>query len=208
MRGSNLKDETGKTYNRLTVISINPNRSLLGAARWNCFCSCGKHVTVLGASLRNGSSKSCGCLRTETVTSHGKYKNKLYEVWRNMLERCNNKKILKYKDYGEVGIKVCKEWENSLQDFITWGKKNGYKSGLQIDRRDNTKGYTPDNCRFVTHKVNNQNKRNCKRWYLFGKRYNSCTEAAFDLGVSHTTIQRWCKEDSGKDGCYAVKKYK
>lgn len=73
-------------------------------------------------------------------------------------ERCTNPKHKNYKAYKNVAI--CKEWIKNTKSFVDWAIKNGYKPGLEIDRIDNTKGYNPDNCRFVTRIENCRNKRN------------------------------------------------
>lgn len=55
-----LKNEIGNIYGYLTVIARATNDSS-GRARWLCQCKCGNQVEVLGKSLRNGNTKSCGC---------------------------------------------------------------------------------------------------------------------------------------------------
>ena len=82
--------------------------------------------------------------------------NGLYSVWQNMNNRCSNPKCKTYKYYGGRGIKVCKKWQNSFKVFYEW-TKDKHKRGLQIDRRNNDKGYYPRNCRFVTRIENMKN---------------------------------------------------
>lgn len=79
-----------------------------------------------------------------------------------MKDRCYDKKVKDYKYYGERGITICDEWLNSVDAFCKWGMATGYEKGLQIDRIDNDKGYSPDNCRWVTPAVNCR-KRNTTR---------------------------------------------
>ncbi|MCF6777856.1 hypothetical protein L3V83_14910 [Thiotrichales bacterium 19X7-9] len=83
----------------------------------------------------------------------------LYCVWTDIKKRCNNHNSKIYKYYGERGIKVCDEWSNDFKIFYDWSMLNGYKQGLEIDRIDNDKGYSPDNCRFVTTSINLRNRR-------------------------------------------------
>ena len=83
----------------------------------------------------------------------------LYIKLKNMQRRCNNPKDKSFKDYGAKGIKVCQEWHDNPLAFMIWSYKNGYRKGLQIDRIDNDKGYSPDNCRYVTRQENMQNRR-------------------------------------------------
>lgn len=61
---------------------------------------------------------------------------RLYQVWGSMLQRCENKSNRKYKDYGNKGIYVCEEWNNSV-NFMNWALTNGYEIGLQIYNIDN-----------------------------------------------------------------------
>lgn len=101
-------------------------------------------------------------LQSKTIcknTTHGKTGTSLYEVFKNMHRRCNNKKTWNYKNYGGRGIKICKEWQNNRALFILWALDNGYRNNLQIDRIDNEKGYSPENCRWVTRSTNARNTR-------------------------------------------------
>ena len=80
-----------------------------------------------------------------------------------MKRRCNNPNDKSYPEYGGRGIKVCPEWESEYLNFKKWALENGWINGLSIDRLDNNKGYSPDNCRFITHQANCQNRRKAKR---------------------------------------------
>ncbi len=102
-------------------------------------------------------SKSCGCNRTR----HGGTGTKIFSVWRSMTNRCDFKTNQNYMDYGGRGIKVCDEWRKFV-NFRDWALSNGYCEGLTIDRTDNDKGYSPDNCRFVTMAENSRNRRSTK----------------------------------------------
>lgn len=95
----------------------------------------------------------------------------LLRVWYSMQYRCNNPKREDYERYGGRDITVCLEWKN-YRSFWEWAQANGFKEGLELDRIDNNKGYSPDNCHFVTRKVNNNNKRNNRRFTAFGETKN------------------------------------
>ena len=77
-----------------------------------------------------------------------------------MMERCTNPNCVGYKRYGARGITVCQEWIDSPQAFVDWALANGFSPELQIDRIDNDKGYSPDNCRWVTARENIRNRSN------------------------------------------------
>ena len=83
----------------------------------------------------------------------------LYSTYVSMKGRCHNERHQNYRLYGGRGIRVCEEWQESFDVFLSWAMQNGYRSGLQIDRIDNEKGYCPENCRFVTCAENQRNKR-------------------------------------------------
>lgn len=78
-----------------------------------------------------------------------------------MKSRCSNEKNTRYSDYGGRGIKVCDEWLNSFESFYR-DMGEGYKEGLQIDRIDNNRGYSKDNCRWVYRSINARNQRKRK----------------------------------------------
>lgn len=87
---------------------------------------------------------------------HGLSKTRLYSIYSGMKQRCYNPNNQHYQWYGAKGITICDEWmgENGLQNFIEWSLNHGYEEHLTIDRRKNDKGYSPDNCQWVTASVN------------------------------------------------------
>lgn len=87
-------------------------------------------------------------------------KNRLYRIWLNMKQRCNNLNNKDYVHYGNRGIKVCTEWESSFDSFRKWAIENGYTTELTLDRKNNDRGYSPDNCRWVTRKEQVNNRSN------------------------------------------------
>lgn len=85
--------------------------------------------------------------------NHGYNKTHIFTVYNNMKQRCYNPKHPKYNIYGDRGITVCEEWNNSLEEFVKWSELNGYSEDLTLDRIDNDKDYTPDNCRWTTYSM-------------------------------------------------------
>ena len=96
-------------------------------------------------------------------------RRKLNKIFNHMYERCYNQSDKRYYDWGGRGIKICKEWLDDKENFINWALKNGYEEGLTIDRIDNNKGYYPENCRWVTLKENNQNRRSSRFYTINGE---------------------------------------
>lgn len=168
-------DLTGQRFGRLLVIR-EYGRTKDGKVTWLCRClgkngdDCGKEVIVISNDLRSGKTKSCGCLSREQIvslhTTHGCKHEPWYNTYSAMMQRCGHFKGASEHNlrlYRDRGITVCEEWRNSPRAFGDWLLSHGWRSGLQIDRIDNDKGYSPDNCRVVTPKENNNNKRNTCR---------------------------------------------
>jgi len=159
---ANRKDITGNKYNRLTALEFSHKGKKVNY--WKCMCDCGKTTTVHINALTSGGTKSCGCLKEQSVkefikraTKHGLYKIAEYKVWQGMKQRCNNTNHSSYKNYGGRGIKVCDRW-NSFVNFINdMGEKPAVD--LSIDRIDNDGDYEPNNCRWADAITQNNNQR-------------------------------------------------
>lgn len=156
-----LKDITGQKFGKWTVLEHKEKRGQ--AHYWLCKCECGNTAIVRGGSLAQGTSKSCGCVgRQKTIersTKHGGYGTRLYRIWDDMKARCYNHNSISYPNYGAKGITVCEEWKN-FKTFMDWALANGYNDKLTIDRIDYNKGYTADNCRWITMMEQSNNRSN------------------------------------------------
>ena len=104
------------------------------------------------------------------TVKHGGSGTPLYNVWKSMRQRCNNRKSHDYKWYGMDGVKICEEWED-FASFRKWATENGYKSGLTIDRVDSKGPYSPENCRWITIQEQQKNKRNVLKFLYLGDLY-------------------------------------
>lgn len=195
-------DLTGQRFGRLTVLERAENKGAYVC--WKCRCDCGIEKIIAGYCLKSGKTQSCGCLQIERTaeahTTHGKYHTRLHGIWTDMKARCNNPNRKAYKDYGGRGITVCEEWHNSFETFYEWAMANGYSDDLTIDRIDNDKGYSPDNCRWATMADQNKNKRagghkltkqqveNIRAEYRKGERGFGCVSLAKKYNVTTQTI--------------------
>lgn len=154
------EDFTGKKFGRLTVLE---KVSKTGDTRvlYKCKCDCGNECIIGGNDLKRGTTRSCGCLQKELLVArcktHGMSNTRVYNIWKHMIGRCYNKNHIAYCKYGAKGITVCSEW-HEFGPFVKWAKEHGYANNLTIDRIDNTKNYSPDNCRWVTLKEQARNK--------------------------------------------------
>jgi hypothetical protein len=159
----------GQIFGKLTV--LNQNKRVKNGKKfdlyWLCHCECGKEVWRATAYLRRYKPKlefSCGCSKIK----HGHSKEKLFTVWLSMKSRCHSLQPRNVKSYLEKGIEVCEEWQD-YEKFKLWSLNNGYLQGLEIDRIDNGKGYSPENCRWVTRAVNVDNRDVSKHYEAFGE---------------------------------------
>lgn len=157
-----MTDLIGKTFGKLTVIKCigkNKRRYII----WMCNCECGKSSIVSGSDLTNEHTKSCGCLKADTMRrlrlTHGKSTTPEYKVWCEMIKRTENKKNKHYKDYGGRGIIVSERWRNSFESFLEDMGERPYKD-YSIDRIDNNGNYEPNNCRWASIADQCRNKRN------------------------------------------------
>ena len=118
---------------------------------------CGNHWEVITSRINTGYIKSCGCFTANRT--HGLGGHRMYKTWDGVMQRCNNPKHKRYKDYGGRGISVCEEWLD-IRNFVDWVEnKSNWEEGLTLDRIDNDKGYSPDNCTFSTKTIQAINRR-------------------------------------------------
>lgn len=175
-----MENLVGKKFGRLTVIERSDSKVLPSGGKvtmWLCRCECGNTKSVPAYNLKIGKTKSCGCLSAELskkrAITHGatsnRKKERIYDIWRAMKERCYNPKNISYKNYGGRGICVCGEWLNDYSAFKSWALSSGYADDLSIDRIDYQKDYSPENCRWASRKQQNNNTRHNTTIFAFGR---------------------------------------
>lgn len=163
---SRVIDITGQRFGRLTVLALDSTSKQ--GAKWLCRCDCGIEKVVAGFHMRKGLTHSCGCLRKERVLAAlsqakmngGKrQKDNRYKRYYAMLARCDPSlaKGKGAKNYADKGIEVCPEWKESFDNFCR--DMGECPEGFELDRIDNEKGYSPENCRWIDRSTNQFNKR-------------------------------------------------
>lgn len=189
---SNYKDLTGKRFGRLVALEIKETGTR--KTYWICQCDCGNIKAVRSDSLQCGAIKSCGCMKLEQdrVNLEANHKHKMshkrpYEIWQGMKRRCHTKSCSCYDRYGGRGITVCDEWRYDFSKFWEWAQNNGYSDELTIDRIDNDKGYSPDNCRWVDNRTQ-CNNRSSNIMITIGKATKSITEWCSIFGLKSKTV--------------------
>lgn len=179
----------GQVFNRLTVIER--DGKVGNHIAWKCRCECGTITRVSSQALRNGSTKSCGCLSRELtlkrITKHGKYHSRAYSVWKHMLERCRNPKSISYKNYGGRGIVVDQRWVENFENFYA-DMGDPPTEGHTLDRRDNNGNYTKSNCRWSTKIEQANNRRNSNRLEWNGT-IQTLAEWARQLNLAESTLR-------------------
>lgn len=208
-----LIDLKGKKIGRLTVICRNGSNKK-GHPLWLCRCDCGNEKNIIGESLRNNKTKSCGCLRDEKIkkgltNKHNMSNTRLYRIWNAMKRRCLTKTNDTFEHYGGRGIKICNEWIEDYMNFYNWAINSGYSDELTIDRIEVNGNYEPSNCRWITIQEQQNNKRN-NTYIKNYERIQTLKQWSQELNIPYGTLLKrrklgWDKQDILKPQKRAVK---
>ena len=198
----NAKKIGGVRFGRLVAIYPTSRRSG-NSVVWHCKCDCGNECDVSYDQLHKGETVSCGCYHRDMVTKwHTETERLLADRWHRVQQRCYNPTDKNYALWGARGIKMCDEWLHDKSKFIKWAIDNGFKPGLKLDRIDNSKGYSPDNCRWATDSQQANNRTN-NRMLKAGPITMSCGQWDHYLGMNPGNI--WCRYS--RDGKEATEKW-
>ena len=134
-----------------------------------------------------------------------RYKEFWYNSWRSMMSRCSNPKAANYKYYGAIGITVCDAWRNA-DIFGEWAKNSGWFLGATLERIDNSKGYSPENCRWATKKEQAYNRKSTHFITHNGETHN-ITEWAEILGVKRSLLLNRLYRGWDEQEIFGTRKY-
>lgn len=173
-RAGKIKNMKGLKFGKLEVGEM-VGRSNAGKPVWQCKCQCGREVPVVGASLRQGLTKSCGvCEKHASVPKTHGHAGKLapphvrrtYICWLHMKSRCNNENDQDYENYGGRGISYDQKWEKFEEFLAEMGEA---PAGLELDRKDNNLGYSKMNCHWTNELIQSRNRRFVKQLEFRGE---------------------------------------
>jgi hypothetical protein len=170
MNPSNFYDLTGQAFSRLTVLS-RANNSAGGRSRWICRCDCGVTKDIAAKKLRDGSTKSCGCLKKDSTrerfTKHGQSNvggkrgnvSPTYMSWQAMKQRCLDPNAEKFPKYGALDVTICDRWlgVDGFENFLTdLGER---PEGATLGRFGDVGNYEPRNVKWMDSVEQRQNWR-------------------------------------------------
>jgi hypothetical protein len=197
--GKPFDNLTGKRFGRLLVIRRigrpdRPGQSTI----WECRCDCGVVRQLPATYLKQGQTKSCGCLRQEMYgrqsRTHGGSGTPEYCSWCKMLRRCYNPTDRSFGNYGKRGISVCDRWRGKTDGFVNFISDMGKKPSRRhtLDRINNDGNYDPSNCRWATPAMQSRNRR-CVILHKADGLTMCAAEWASRLGVSASDLCRIIK---------------
>lgn len=186
------RDITQQKFGELTAIRFDhrDNRVKGGQHYWLFRCDCGNEVVLRKNSVTSGNTKRCSCCSAkrsaERNTIHGGVGTRLYREWAGIIQRCTNPNDTSWNRYGAKGIAVCEDWKH-FEPFKEWALSHGYTDDLTIDRIDVSKGYFPNNCRWVSVREQNNNQARTL-WLTYNGETMQLSYWADRLGINYHTL--------------------
>jgi hypothetical protein len=182
-------DILGQTFGLLAVtekVGSCPNGQ---GVLWRCTCQCGAEVVRAASYLRNHEKKGIKAACPDCAhgaNSTASTQKKLRWVWKQLRQRCFNPNNAQFDDYGGRGISVCARWSHFAEFFTDMA--SSYEGGMTIDRIDNNKDYSPENCRWVSRQTQNRNRRD-NNFLDTPKGRMTVTDAAKAFGINEKTLR-------------------
>lgn len=192
------KIPSGTVFSDLTVVAEADER-VDGYVTYTCKCVCGNVATIKSSDLFRGHSKSCGCWKSRHVSpnrTHGMQGSKIYLIWNAMKNRCGNPAVKAYPYYGGRGITVSESWQKFENFYTDMGDR---PEGMSLDRIDNSKGYSKENCKWSTKEEQANNKRNNSKITFNGETL-SVSQWARRIGIHREglahRLRNWSLEEA------------
>lgn len=186
-----FQDLIGMRFGSLVVkskLNINRHREM----EWLCICDCGNSHKATSNRLTTGKTTCCHACAMKKISisnsKNGVEPKKLYNAFTNMKTRCYNKNYFLFHRYGGRGITVCDEWRNDFSAFRKWAFENGWDESLTLDRIDNDKGYSPQNCRWV-NKTAQDNNRSTNRYLEHNGERDTLANWSRRLNIPYYVLQ-------------------
>lgn len=185
------RDYKDKIYHNIRIVDmVDATKKII-----KCQCYCGEYfnVALIDILKKTRYVISCPkCNHKPTPKYNISKKQELSDgelkfVFYGMKTRCYSPNRADKKWYYDKKISICKEWLNDVNSFVSWAKANGYKKGLTIDRIDPNKGYSPENCRWTTMEVQNNNHKNIQK-YGYNGEYLSLAQISRRVGINYRTL--------------------
>lgn len=183
-------DLTGMVFGRLTAIKVGSYRTFPNGRTvemWSCHCDCGNERTVQKGNLTTGHTTSCGCSHVEHGFSFVGRRRTEYRIWSGIVQRCTNHKHPSFHHYGGRGITVCEEWR---RDFTAFFRDMGLRPSAKhsIERKDNSLGYEPHNCKWATMREQTRNVRD-NRYLTFDEKTMCIADWGERVGLCQHVIR-------------------
>lgn len=193
-----FKDISGVRFGKLVAKEID-KANTKRLTKWICDCDCGQQSSVFMSNLTRGLTKSCGCSQTSQFIKHSMYGAKIYRVWGAMIQRCYNSNDPHFDRYGGRGIITSDGWK----DFAIFYADMGDPNGMTLERVDNNKGYSKENCVWATRKEQTRNRHNTVVFEAHGES-RTLDEWSDFLGVSRDCLRGRLRRGWSIDSTFAT----
>lgn len=201
-------------FNKLELLEVLQEKTGDGHKKGLFKCDCGNTIKTAISRVKIGYTKSCGCLIGVGNKKHGMKGSPTYNSWSAAKNRCTCLTSKDYVRYGAAGVTFHQPWSDSFEEFL---KDMGERpANMTLDRKDNSKGYSPDNCKWSTRSEQQCNKSISCTWDILGETFDSAEAAAIRFRVTAQTIHKWVsgwvdnrrnKIWGPKDGCTKICRY-
>ena len=202
------KNHIGETVGVFTIVEQMPYKDEDGHALYKGVCNeCGFERIARYYDLRV--STKCVHIRVDgkVAFSLTNWDNeRIKSIFNGMKQRCYNTRNKAYRWYGAKGIKICDEWMKNPKLFEEWAMQNGYKNNLTIDRINENKDYSPNNCRWITGLDNTKYKSTTSLINVDGE-IHSGKDWAKMLGFGHNLINTYIRKYGLDNTIEFIKRY-